>query len=329
MTKSLLLGICFVLPLAIFAQLPYLIDSSTERTAVPLTRTKQFAPDTTASDPLFEACSETAVLIGAQSGGFVFGSNGNGDVIKLQRIRYELGDPYLVTGVLIAFGSFDQNIADTYIDVGIYDDLRADSTFGNLLGVSDSVRVGDVRLDETRVLYTTFNFSEPVRVEADSFLVAVNVARTYATPTPGYVGILSTDDNCGDGKNVLEIFPQGGNLVYTDVQNRWGLDAEMFIRVAIETDPNTSTRQPLADYSSQVAPNPTGSYLQLSYQSAGNQPFTATLTDLTGRTLFTQRSTTVSGRNTFDWDVSTLPTGLYLYHLDGPSGRQSGKVVKR
>ena len=58
--------------------------------------------------------------------------------------------------------------------------------------------------------------------------------------------------------------------------------------------------------------------------------YTARLTDLSGRLLrVTSPAATGGVQYQVDWSLADLPAGLYLYHIDGPEGRQSGKLVKR
>lgn len=307
-------------------------DNGISATNRPPTIQKMVA-DTIFPAILSDTCAGRVYAYGvaAPDEGFFMGSNTYGDQQKLQRLRVDADGPFLITGVMAAFVEYDISAADREIRAIIYPELTTDSILLAPIAISEPIRVNEILLPDDAVNYTMFEFTEPVVVDASSFFVSIDFSDTYNSNPLGFVGLFHTRDGCGDGTNVLEIFETTtGDLFYGVVPDRWqGANVELLVAAVIDTDTTTSVYQPLADYSSSVVPNPTRGHLTINYNSSGNQPFTATLTDLTGRTLFIQRSTTISGRNTFDWDVSTLPTGLYLYHLDGPAGRQSGKVVKR
>ncbi len=286
--------------------------------------------DTIGPAILADTCARTAFPYQTAEGGYIFGSNGYGDVVKMQRLVYASDAPFAVTEVSVAFSAADAAVADRFVAAEIYGELNPDNTLGSFLGVSDSIRVGDLLISETSVPFTSFTFPEPVMVDNDSFFVAIDFSDTYGTAEDGYVGVFSTREGCGDGRNVLEIFPVDGGFGYSSIFENWeDFNAEMFILAVVDTDINTSTRNTPADYAAVAAPNPTDARLTLSYQASPRGDYRSTLTDLNGRILRNQSAQSVSGTARTEWDISALPVGLYLYHIDGPAGRQSGKVVKR
>ncbi len=332
MLKTLLLLFVLTLPVFAVAQKTMSSTSAQERMLKrPPLSPQKFVVDTIGPAILADTCARSAFPYQTSEGGYIFGSNGYGDVVKLQRLVYPAAAaPFAVTEVSVAFSAADAAVADRFVAVEIYAELNPDSTLGAFLGVSDSIRVGDLLVSETSVPFTSFTFPEPVQVDNDSFFVAIDFSDTYGTTQEGFVGVFSTRDGCGNGRNVLEIFPVDGGFGYGSVFDNWsGLQAEMFILAVVDTDINTSTRSAPADYGALIAPNPTRGLLTLSFRAATSGDYRTTLTDLNGRAVRHQSARSVSGTVRTEWDLRGLPAGLYLYHIDGPNGRQSGKVIKR
>ncbi len=291
--------------------------------------------DTLFPDILLDTCSQTVTAYGiSQSiGGFVIGSNDYGDLIKVQRIVANTDEPFVVTGMVVAFAGYDQGIEDTHLRAVVYNDLNADSTFGDFLGASDSVRVGDVALPSNQQLgFTEFKFSTPVLVENDSFFIGIDFSDTYTGSEESYIGLFHTRDTCGDGRNVYESYIDiAEDTIYSSVFENWeGLNVEIFMLVATDTDINTSVRQPVADYSASVSPNPTAGRTLIRFTADDpTARYATTLTDLTGRQLRQQVLDRPSYQAQVEWSLNDLPAGIYLFHIDGPRGRQSGKVIVR
>ncbi|WP_168797419.1 T9SS type A sorting domain-containing protein [Neolewinella litorea] len=296
----------------------------------PLRSPAKAVVDTIIPDILLDTCARRVAAFGITDvDGFVTGSNGYGDIAKLQRLEYNSDEPYAITAVGVAFAGFDSTIANTFLRAFVFDDLQADSSFGAFLGESDSLRVSDILLPTTRLEFTYFTFPEPVIVENDSFLVGIDFGGTYDTAEEGYVGIYHTRQDCGDGRNVFEFFPtQTGGLAFGTLFDNWGgLNIEMIVTAVIDTDINTSTRARLTDYATSISPNPTSRQAVLTFNTTDQGSYTATLTDLTGRQVRESRVQRNGTTARVEWQVSDLPAGLYLYHVDGPSGRQSGKLM--
>lgn len=286
--------------------------------------------DTVYPDILSDTCARTALAFGITDvDGFVTGSNGYGDIAKIQRFSYFSDEPVAITAVGVAFAGFDEAIADTYLRAFAFNDLQADSSFGAFLGESDSLRVGDIKLPSNQIQFTYFTFSEPIIVENDSFLIGIDFTETYDAEEEGFVGIYHTRQGCGDGRNAFELFPtQTGGLGFATLFDNWGdLNIELFMSVVIDTDLNTATRPPVADYSASVSPNPAGSLATVRFLTNDSGTYSATLTDLTGRQLRYTPVPRTGHTATVEWPVGDLPAGLYLYHIDGPAGRQSGKLM--
>ena len=281
-----------------------------------------------------DTCSNRAVLYElGMDRGFVTGTNENGDIAKIQRLIFPGEDRYEVTEVGVAFAVADDTLADFVVSARIYNDLISDTIIGELLATSDSVRVGDILLPDSLIRFTTFTFPTPPIVERDSFWVYIDLSNIGEAPPGGNVGIFSTIDGCGDGNNVIERATASG--IYVPLNQRWQtsdtsfLNVEMFVYAIVDPDLTISTRNPIANYELTASPNPTSDRLTIQFSTQTAARYRASITDLQGRQLRATTFQQFGAQAQFDLSLADLPAGLYLYHIDGPQGRQSGKVVKR
>ncbi|MEM9528198.1 MAG: T9SS type A sorting domain-containing protein, partial [Bacteroidota bacterium] len=292
---------------------------------------KLLVPDTVFPATLdLDCASQATAFFSDTSGtlGYLFGSNQFGDVEKLQRITLSETQSFEVTDVFVAFAVADEEVLDRKIVVNIYSDLNESGSIAPL-GASDSIAVRDLSIGEGSAFFTQFPFSNPVQItDASSFLVSVDVADVYNAST-GNIGIFHTEPDCGSGENALEIFPTDMGFGFNTILANWNLNAEMFVGaiIDVEGDP-TSTRNLSADYQVQLSPNPTDDKVQLNFTSDAAK-ITTRLFSTSGQLLREQVVPTVAGSGQVDWDLSDLPSGLYLYRLEGPAGVQSGKVMVR
>ena len=261
---------------------------------------------------------------------FIFGTNDFLDPAKIQRIIFDTDDRYQVNSVSVGFAVVEDGLDDRVVFAQIYDDLNADSTFGTLLATSDPVAVGDILLSEDSILFTTFTFPTPAVLARDSFLVLIDISDVYEAESDGDLAIFGTPENCGSGRNALEFINDGTGVSYVDVFTSYGdFNSEMFVYATVDTEISVSTRTPVADYRTQVVPNPTSDRLQLRFTPVASGTYQASLSDLQGRQVRTSAPQHFGGSAVINWSLADLPAGLYLYHIDGPAGRQSGKLVKR
>lgn len=134
-----------------------------------------------------EACADTSATVyqftADNSVGYPFGSgtvSGFNVLGSIQRFVYPSDQPYQVSEVGVAFAVADSLAYNQRLSVRIYNDLNADSTFGTLLAVSDTILVSEVLLPNSgRIQYTTFTFPNPAVLERDSFLVYVDASDIY------------------------------------------------------------------------------------------------------------------------------------------------------
>ena len=259
--------------------------------------------------------------------GFLVGSNTYGDVEQMQRLTYDGAETFYVTEVITGFYQYNaQTINDGYLVATVYDELDAAGNLNERLGTSDTLRLEDISFED----FVSFTFSDPVEVSNDSFFVGIDFSGLYEdiADTTGYVGITTSFVDCGDGNNVIQIFPVDDDFFFDTFRESYTTDLEIYI-IAVVNDEISSTRQPLADYGATIFPNPAADLATLRLSAKSNGHYVATLTDLNGRQLRRSVPDWVGGQPQIEWQVSDLATGMYLYHVDGPEGRQSGKVMVR
>lgn len=317
-------------PVAATATSPKLVSGNNSRSVV---------LDTIFPAALSLDCARPTLFFSDTTGtqGYITGSNQFDDFEKLQRITLPEAVDVTVNQAVVAFAIVEDSIDTRDILVKVYTDLGADGNFGQLVGISDTLQVSDIRLSDTALLFTTFNFSEPAVLEnVSSFLLSVEVAGVYfdendAFDPRGNVGIFSTPSGCGDGNNLFEIFPDGeGGLAFNSVFNNWGmLNIEMYVGAIIDRGIFTSTRTATADYAGEVFPNPVGQELNISFSAPASGDYSARIVSTTGSLIQQRNFAAAIGPNQVNFDVANLPAGIYLFQVEGVDGVQTGKFLKR
>lgn len=297
---------------------------------------KQLIADTLVPAIFDQQCAalDSLTLFGInQNSGFVVGSNGFFDFEKIQRITLDDPTTFSISSVFFFVGAADSTIFNQKIVANIYTDLDADGNFGDFLGASDTLLIGDFagNLGPASVGFSQINFSTPVDLEAaTSFLVGIDVSDVYNSTEAGDIGFAHTDNGCGDGTNLIEIFPTDNGLSFNTIFGNWnGLNIEMFVGVIIDREPATSVRTPNADFSASAFPNPADDQLNVQFQAPASGSYTTRLVSPNGQTVRTQLTSAVRGNTTVRLDVADLPAGIYLFQVESAAGVETGRVVIR
>lgn len=269
--------------------------------------------------------------------GYVFGSNQYNDFEKLQRVTLPEAVDFSVEEVVVAFAVADAGIVDRRIVVKLYTDLEADGAFGTLAGVSDTLVISDLALNDSLLVYTSFPFSTPAQfTDADAFLISVDVSDVYFNAAGDYepagnVGIYSTNSDCGDGNNVYEIFPtQEGTLAFNTIYNNWNMiNLEMYVGAIIERAPYTSVTNPNTDFAAIAAPNPASNELTITFDAPEAGEYNVRVLSTSGAVISQQKAFFVAGAARSTVVVDQLPTGLYLFQVESARGVQTGRFVKQ
>ena len=72
-----------------------------------------------------------------------------------------------------------------------------------------------------------------------------------------------------------------------------------------------------------IQPNPARNYAQVLYNANTSGNITLTITDLTGKTLSQQTTTTTEGENTISLNLNNLQAGYYLVMINNPTQMQT------
>ena len=280
------------------------------------------------ADTCFTNNGETALVgNGVRFDGFVTGSNSYSDYAVLQRIVYKGAESYSVTDLLTGLYQINvEDITDGYLSALIYNELDEDGNLGAPIAVSDTLNVDGIDFRA----FTTFSFSNPPTITDTSFFIGVDFTGVYPTEgdTTGYIGIGHTVSGCGDGTNVLSIFPTGQGLAFDNLFENWdGLNVELLAGAVLDYTSSSNRGIAQADYQLLLSPNPTASHLTVNFTPQTQASYRGTLTDVNGRQVRQQTLEVSTGNNRFEWTVDDLAGGVYLFHLDGPEGRQTRKLM--
>ena len=300
--------------------------------SVPVPSPAKAVTDTIFPAILSDTCfgnNGVAALIGNGTAfdGFVTGSNTYSDYVLLQRLTYKEAESYRVTDLITALFEINaEDIEDGYLAAIIYDDLDANGNLAAPLAFSDTLNVDGI--DFTAL--TSFTFSDPPTITDTSFLIGIDFSGVYPAEadTTGFIGIAHTTQDCGDGTNALSIFPTPQGLQFDNIFETWdGLNVELFVGAVLDYTSSLDRGTAAADYRMSISPNPVASQLTVTFISPKLADYRGVLTDVNGREVRRQSISAADGTNRFEWAVDHLPTGLYLFHLDGPDGRQSRKLM--
>lgn len=293
--------------------------------------TKAAVPDTIFPAILLDDCYSRISPYFIPDTGYIIGSNIFGDLLQLQRVVHPSSSSFQITSAEFPFVLADSSAFDVYLRAVVFSEVDAEGTPTGFLGESDSMQVRDLNRDTTGGLinFTLFDFSEPVTVDNDSFLIGIEFFNAYTDSTIHFVGLYGTQVGCGDGNNLVQGFFTNEGLAFGTFAQFYGADLEIPVFVAVE-DVTTSLRNTLtADYGTQAAPNPVSSQVRITFEAQVAGDYFVYLTDLTGRRLRKADYRLSSGKTRVEWQLGDLPSGIYVYYVDGPEGRQSGKLVKR
>ena len=78
-----------------------------------------------------------------------------------------------------------------------------------------------------------------------------------------------------------------------------------------------------------VSPNPASTSTHVAFTAPTSGAAQLSLTDLFGKTLFVRQVTVAEGRNTFDIDLQSIPSGTYLVRILTGGVNAAIKVVKQ
>lgn len=330
--------LCLCNAVAVYAQLPRL----STRDVLTQGRTYQVSTIKSVPERIFPTslttleCADTSATVYSftadDAQGFPFGSGtiqGLNVLGTVQRFKYPVGQPYQVSEVGVAFAVADSTAANQRLSARIYNDLSADSTFGTLLAISDTISVSDILLPaNNRIQYTTFTFPLPAVVERDSFWVYIDASDIYEG-IEGDVAIISTTDSCGFGRNAFVDIGGSGGRFLASVDEIYGLEVELYINATVDTNITVSLLNSVvpAQYELVAFPNPASDFTTIQFTPTHAGRYAISVVDAQGRTIEQQTYDRLGAGRQIRWTLTDLPVGLLFFHVDGPEGRQSKKLL--
>jgi hypothetical protein len=279
-----------------------------------------FATDTLVPGGFFNC---NFVIYTSDNGGYVAGTNGYGDLEKVEFYEYTGGGS--ITEMLIWFVAKAQAANPDNV-TGLVYDVTANGNPGNVLGTTTVPMTG---IDTTGSL-TSFVFSPPITV-GDSFFVGIRMSTT-----PGdTVGIIMTEENCLSMTNAWELWSDGTTWTRFDDPISWELVSDMGIFPVITTPSGIDdiVNLPGNFVLKQNYPNPFNPATTIAYDLHKSADVTIKIYNLAGQEVKTLlKGKQPAGSKQVTWDGRDnnghqVASGVYLYRLQADNTVQTRKMV--
>ena len=283
-------------------------------------------------------CANTVTEFGIMEfWGSVSGMNEYGDKEKAQMLTYPGADSYDVVGA-VGFFSTGSVVNDGLIRMNVYDVDAQTGGPGNLLSISDSLKVSQLEVphpDSNFISFTIFTFSESqIATLSDSnFFISADMSEAYQTSDT--VSLFSTVEGCGDGTDTWEKWDDD---TWSSVFDVWGDESNPFhvdflLAAVVEFTPDTMTT---ADHYIQhedlrlypATPNPANDFTVLNYSIDRTSPVSVEVFDISGK-IFSRRNYVAqqTGRHQEMIHTHDLNPGTYYYSIATDNGRLVSRFV--
>ncbi len=289
--------------------------------------TKSVVPDTLVPGIFFDSCSDTLFVVESDDGGYVAGTNDLLDREKAQYILLEDFGPLQILGIVGYFGEVDEAVRGQVLRAKLYAvDLESGGP-GELLGTSEALSVADVQVSDTDFPPTVFTFPLPIASSETELFMAIDFTDIYEVPA-GNIGLLSTQDGCGDGFDAWEKWIDDSWHALNE-EGGWNLNLAFFMGLIVE-EATTATDNVLAGLESwQVFPNPAKELARFTFsltEALPNAQFT--MLNGQGQRVYEQNITRLAaGAHQWSVPVGHLPAGVYFYQLRSTEGLRSGRLL--
>jgi hypothetical protein len=272
-------------------------------------------------------CSDGFTIYSSQGGGWVSGTNGYGDLEKLQ--MYDLGaywegaitDAPRVDSIYVWFGAKNVGPDPGNVEAVVYD---GDESIGpdNLLGTSEPINMIDIDTSSSSV-FTGFGFDPDVDVENKMF-----AGIRMSTNTGDTVGIVTTVDPCAEFTGFSWEKWSDGSFHFFNETGNWELDLDLAIFPLVVTGGEIGI-QTTGDLALNAAsPNPASDNITLNYLVKRFTNISINIYDVAGKLLNTiDNGDMNAGINKQIIDVSDLENGLYLYEIISSTGKVNGNFI--
>lgn len=285
--------------------------------------------DTIVSPVFLDSCSESLVFYPINSGGTVGGVNSFGDLEKAQRMIYSEGN-FNVTSIFAFFAEVDI-IGDGELTAKIYEVDATTNGPGDLVNISDPIKVSDINVDAAIAVPTPFIFSTPATVSGNEFFVSIDFSALYATQDTA--GLLMTVENCGFAEDAWELFSDGATWVsMSDPDMSWNLVANFFVIAALELDGVSSTQELLGTDGSirlqDAFPNPASANVTIAYELESKSTVQLEIYTLDGKSIQQlHQGSQSAGQYQVTIPTGRLADGMYLYGIVTDKGRLMNKFI--
>ncbi len=238
----------------------------------------------------------------------------------------------------------DENVPDTLVGVAPF---PFDAELNPMGGISDTACVNEpFEFVFTLVVPDTFAFSGltfPITgIDLDPETAITNLPNgiDYACNPPTCVfpadttGCVVLYGTVNDTVGVYDL--QISGLVRSELSdlplsfpNPQLAPGNYFLHVKEEGQCAVSSTQSLAELgvSATARPNPTSGFTQIAINSPINGDFDLIVSNLFGQAVHRERINLVAGANTFDFDASQLPVGMYVYTISDGTRQLSEKLI--
>ena len=300
-------------------------ESRSKETIRPLTyRSGQGVAMDTLFPPIFgeDCANQVFALEPTGQWGFVAGTNGFLDQEKAQKFRFDDAESFSVVEAGVFFASASV-VGDGALKLKIYAVDENTEGPGDLLGMSDELKVSDILIDEEVTVATIFEFSTPAQVEGDEFFVSVDLSNLYTSNDT--VGILQSDVDCGSGEDAWELF----NGQWARMFSNWGdLQSDLFMAVVVDFQESTSTEDIEKKVSISMFPSPATDVVNLTYALKDPTPVILDVFSLDGKKILTLPQGRVSsGTYNIQIDVREWLNGPYLARITTDKGVVTRKLM--
>jgi len=274
-------------------------------------------------------CASAVSLFSSSGGeGYVFGPNGFGDREKAQWLHF-VGDNARITDVVGYFAGKNL-VDDAEIKTYIYDVNTADNSPGNRLATSEVIMASNIDTTDLNI----FNFATPVDITADtSFFASFDFSDVYATSGADTteLGMISTENGCSTGEFAWERWSDDS---WHSIFSAWGgLDVALMVGLVIEFDEVAAIEDAFFQQKGLTVypayPNPAPNHINLNFALDNPRAVTVSLYSIEGKQLMALPLGTLSaGEHVQPLDISSLPSGTYLYGIQTAESSVMSRFTK-
>lgn len=261
---------------------------------------------------------------------------GTNDTYQFLGAKYDFSGKARVQSVLVAYASkFIQGTPDNFTAT-IFS--LPSSSFPVMSQLGDQEFSSDqIDTNSTTPVFTVIDFENPVSINSN-FVVMIQTIAPSEGANLDFISIFSNQDGDGKGEKRASIIGinEQGEMYNADLADLFGggqsaLDIDPMIIPIIEVDATSG----VDEYATLNGLTLKGAYPSLASENTAihfaiDKPASVEISiiDMTGRIISTVRQNNMeAGNHTLDLDVSTLPTGSYLYAVSTGTARVAGKLT--